>query len=297
MNFKVIAGRHQATFRVEHLGLRYPDERSYILNDSDAQQGLNFYKGIPGLLSVVERRYRWEERKEMYANMLRSEHIPFNLFGPLLLEPSGHIACGVFQQFLAESSISRIQEIKIEWAPCPRGIYLDDRTSFDAYLAGVDTSGKSIGIGVEVKYTEQSYPWGNQEKSRMQDPKKASPYHRVSKASRMYNEDSLVQLATPRYKQIWRNHLLGESLVQNGCLDKFISVLLYPECNTYQKEAGRGYTELLDMKSKDRFVPITYERFIQAGRTVCKTLKPYLEWLDYLEMRYIVREDDCRAHV
>jgi hypothetical protein len=67
---------HQSVFRAKHLGLPFDTYGNYLIKE-DAEKGKNFYDGF-GIFEAV-REYR-RYNKPLYANMLRSEHIPFNFF-------------------------------------------------------------------------------------------------------------------------------------------------------------------------------------------------------------------------
>ena len=77
-------------------------------------------------------------------------------------------------------------------------------------------------------------------------------------------------------------------MIQKGLIDEFISVQLYPEGNLYQKEKSKEYLEQISEQKRNQFLPITYEQFIQTGKSVFKGKTEFEHWLDYLQQRYIV---------
>lgn len=187
-------------------------------------------------------------------------------------------------------AVDRVAKIAFEWKPVGKDHCLADRTSFDVYVTYVrpGTSPTLGAVGVEVKYTERAYSWTKLEKARMFDADSA--YHRVHRASKIYRGDAPGKLATRRLKQLWRNQLLGEGMLQRGAMSRFTSVLLYPSGNKYFGEVVGRYGALLDPAHNGRFVGVTYEHFIASARQLCKTAEA-AAWLDYLARRYVMTDE------
>ncbi|HLK92772.1 MAG TPA: hypothetical protein VKZ18_22965 [Polyangia bacterium] len=281
-DFKRRARLHQSRFRVTTLGL--PACRGYgnRLSAADAIAGKNFYRW-PGMLAAVERRFGLSDTKLTF-DMLRSEHIPFNFFVPLKEHPAmialAREWCGV--------QVAEIISVEIEWAPAPKARFLDDNTSFDAYVEYRAADGVRGAIGIEVKFTERAYPWGKTERRRMFDDQ--SRYLAVHRASGVYGAGGLDLLRTPRFKQLWRNQLLGEAMLQ--CpelgLGHFTSVLLHPKDNAHFVEATREYERLLaPARTSAVFRGVTFESFIERCREHVRTPEER-GWSDYLAARYLV---------
>ena len=76
-------------------------------------------------------------------------------------------------------------------------------------------------------------------------------------ASRTSYRGQLVrnnQLVSDYLRQIWRNHLLGLSMVKNNDIDKFISATLYPSGNDHFQHALSDYrSHLHPSAQKDVF--------------------------------------------
>jgi len=158
---------------------------------------------------------------------------------------------------------------------------LDDNTSFDIYIDY--KNGEEIcGLGIEVKYTEKSYPFGKTEKERMWDDK--SLYNQLSKNSGVYKKEALHKLRTTKLKQAWRNHLLGIKLLELKKLNKFYSVHLYPKANTYQANMCKEYIGCLKEEQQQSFIPITFEHFIETAEKVFTNFK-HRKWIKYLKDR------------
>ncbi|MCF6222901.1 MAG: hypothetical protein L3J34_04145 [Flavobacteriaceae bacterium] len=271
------------------------DNKPYlnILHPDNAKNGANFY--------CYNNPIEWQTLKEWankdkgkkvdftglgLSNMLRSEHIPFNFFYPLeKLRNNNPEFLNSFLEKLLDNNIKvdKITRIKIEFTSnLHKSKLLDDNTSFDAYIEYLDGN-KKCGLGIEVKYTEKSYPYGITEKKRMLD--KDSEYNRITRDSKFYNVESISKLREKKLKQLWRNHLLGIKLVELKELDQFHSVYIYPQGNTYQKEACDKYLDCLVDNKKQSFVLVTFEKFISVASDVLSS-EEHKEWIAYLKKRY-----------
>jgi hypothetical protein len=281
-DFKRRARLHQSKFRATALGLAECRVYGNRLCPADALAGKNFFPW-PGMLAAIERRYGLTDTKLTF-DMLRSEHIPFNFFIPL----REHAAMIPLAREWSGVDVASILSIEIEWAPAPKARFLDDNTSFDAYVEYRAKDGTRGAIGVEVKFTEREYPWGKTEWTRMFDDR--SRYLLVSAGSGIYGADGLELLRTPRFKQLWRNQLLGEAMLQSPALDleHFTSVLLYPKGNAHFVEVTREYEKLLvPARTSATFRAVTFEDFIARCREHARVPEDRA-WADYLAGRYIV---------
>lgn len=274
--FKAAARLHQSRYRSAKLKAGCA-EYGNRLTDPDARTLLNYYGGM-NVRAERERRFSGYSRRRD-ADMLRSEHIPFNLFAPLLTDPglAERVLVGAFGV-----SVGSLIKTRIEWAPSPKEHYLDDGTSFDTYIEGSDQRGKRIGLGVEVKYTEQGYRIGETEKTRVED--KESPYWSVTRGSGRFRDDEAATLADDDIRQMWRNHLLGLAMCQRGELDEFVSAVLYPEGNTHMSAAVEKYRKHLREEAKSGFIGCTYEHYIGS----INGSDEVQNWKQYLAERYLV---------
>lgn len=273
---------HQSRFRAERLKVPCARYGNYLL-EHDARKGLNFFAGF-GIRDAVRKRHPSYSRN-VYANLLRSEHIPFNFFIPLNTDDA--FRRKVFSAWLG-FEVMRIDEVRIEYAPVPRGEFLDDRTSFDAYVEYEDEAGLRGLLGIEVKYTERPYPLGKHSKEDRDILDVGSPYYRVMAASGIYREGWTKGLVRDEYRQLWRNQLLGES-IQQHFRERYAYaslMVLYPEGNTHVASACTGYSGYL-VHPEHTFKALTLEQCITDLRAHT-TSEAYLPWVDYLRDRYII---------
>jgi radical SAM enzyme (TIGR01210 family) len=230
-----------------------------------------------------ECRKEWEELKEWAGkkinflgnglkNMLRSEHIAYNIFFPLekLRQKKDSRLIDLIELWANKTtSIKSIDNIKIEYAPLKA---LDDNTSFDAYIEYTTKSKKKGAIGIEVKYTESSYKYGNTERAEMFNESGESKYLTPTKDCGFYVEGANLRLREKKLKQPWRNHLLGIVLLsgENKLYDEFYSLHLYPSINTYQEDVCNKYRNQLQFQKRCRmnqrlFSLSTQYRFQRRG--------------------------------
>lgn len=284
--FKAIARAHQFSYREIVLGV-INDERNpqVILTEDASKAGLNFCEV-----------YREHIRENMpnkkftasalCSNMLRSEHIPYNIFMPMTLDKE---AARVLFSKLINQNIEGITDIKIEYAGDPerRTEYLYDGTSFDAYIGYKMTDGTLGGIGVEVKYTEKGYPLGEIEKQNINNL--THNYHLITYKSQYYIPDLDIKRFQKEHhiRQVWRNHILGYSMVNRGDIEMFHHIHLYPAGNIhFSDKAIPEYRELLTEKGKESFIDLTYEELFAQMRKYFKTDEQQ-KWIDYLYERYL----------
>lgn len=303
LNGKEIAKKKQVEFKEDTLklkesGLHAGIEYKYILSKADAKKGYNFYcynssewnelqEWAHNNTGQEKKKKRVDFLGEGLRNMLRSEHIPYNMFFPLakLQKTNPDLLKQFLEKLIPGLTISQVTKIKIEYvSELDKSKLLDDNTSFDAYIEYTDGN-KNCGLGIELKYTEKSYPYGKTEKERLYDEK--SKYNLLARNSgyficEFYNfEKSQFK----KIKQLYRNHLLGIKLVDIGELDKFHSVHIYPQGNKYQKQACDTYHLCLTEKGKQSFVPIEFEKFISEASIAFGPES----WIKYLEQRYVFK--------
>ena len=293
--FKRKARAHQIEFRKNYLGVEH-DEYPNVLTFDDAQKGLIFYdrfreeileelkKPIPKTSSAPS--------GQMLTNLLRSEHIPYNIFFPMHKDKNGCKA--LFNHILGKEEISTVTDIKIEFHPEPIEDYLHDHTAFDVYVAYMDTNNNECGIGIEVKYTEKEYPLkeGTSEYAHIKDnngeTRLFTNYLNATIDSEYYKDEvSYDTLVSNKLRQIWRNHILGASMVIHGDIKEFTSITLYPKANVhFCNDAIPAYKELLTDIGKKSFISITYEELFDLMEKYLN-LDDSNNWINYLRYRYL----------
>lgn len=277
-----------------------------LLKWKDAKDGKIFYKGYrDSILKEIEDlkdKGLYAHSGMMMSHTLRSEHIPWNVFYPMsMTEESKENARDVFNSIIQKvspelSKIAKITAIKIEFAPEPKVDYLGDGTSFDTYIEYVAEDGLEGGIGIEVKYTEEGYRPSEKEKTEAILEHKKHLYWDVMKYSHYYIPDAengqdgadWSPLVSNDLRQIWRNHLLGASMVRKGDISHFLSLHLYPSGNTHfygENGAVAEYKKYLSDNGKKTWTAVTFEELFQLIRDNFKS-QEHQVWVSYLESRY-----------
>jgi len=275
---------HQSKYRAKTLNLDFDTYGNY-LTKTDSEAGKNFYENL-GVFEAVKQKYR-KHSKSLYSNMLRSEHVPFNFFIPL--DKNKDLGKEIFNEFMG-GIIKSIDRIEIEHAPKPKENYLDDATSFDTYFEYTHIDNSKGIIGIEVKYTEKEYKLPKNSKQENDIKNENSKYYQVTERCGLYKPDTIVHLKSDKFRQVWRNHILGESilLVDFEKFNHFTSLTIFPKENKHFIHTSIDYVDLL-IDNKNKFIPLTYEDFFIACDKHCTT-KEYKDWLNYLTKRYIVTD-------
>ena len=245
-----------------------------VISADDASRGVNFYPPY------------WDEIRTdlkgktgaILSNVLRSEHIPYNVFFPMRHDLA---KAAILFRALTGRDVATVQDIIIEYAPSPKEKYLDDQTSFDTYIDYMNSQGERCGIGIEVKYTEQGYRIGKGELLKVND--RNSTYYRVTKDSGCFDyggkpeEEFIIDNFGDHergndLRQLWRNHILGLSMMQHPeGVKEFLSVHLYPSLEEILK--GLAVIFLLSGK-KIRFLheALIYGAAAGAGFSLLENL-------------------------
>lgn len=277
---------HQRRWVKSELKVEPSHSKRVLIPAVQAFAGKNFFNNHT--VESVRKRYpkSFKPRKDgtpkpIIADALRSEHIPFNLFAPLVKSIGTEPLISFFAD-LSNTQISDIDQILFEYAPQDAVAILQDNTSFDACIIASQGQRKVV-IGIEVKYTEGPYPWGATEKSQMFN--ESSPYVSVSQESRDIVTDAYESLRNPHLKQIWRNYLLAIATGMAGDCD-FVYIHLYPKSNKYQSTVCESFTDHLTPNGDNKFQPCTYESFINLLETHLP--KSTSDWTQYLTNRYVL---------
>jgi hypothetical protein len=152
---------HQSWYRANVLrvpfgtgpGPQHSGKFGNMLPREDGAKGLNFL--TPDIFEVAKSRVKDEqgmvEEFRLFNNMLSSQPMCFNLFGPFVT--SFNLATEVFKHLLP-NEIEKVTDVKIEYSPEPKEEYLNDRTAFDAFVEFLRPDGRFGFVGIETKLTE-----------------------------------------------------------------------------------------------------------------------------------------------
>lgn len=305
--FKRAARRHQSDYRCKVLGCEHDASHRFgkygaYLKWNDAKVGKNFYLPYwPKIEKAIKDRYPESQPWQLapiYANMLRSEHIPFNIFVPM--RDDMEAAKRVFGEIIGIEQIDRILDILIEYAP-EKQFALNDGTSFDVFVPYQHKDGKLGGIGIEIKYTEVGYPLKKGSKEERDVLGENKEYVKFTSESGYYKDSHVPLSQSPlienNFRQIWRNHILGASMMDNNNIEyplyRFNSVTIFPSKNEHFAHVIPDYEALLTEYGKKSFKGVTYEDFFDILDKYYIT-NGFSQWISYLRSRYLFQ---WRHHV
>jgi hypothetical protein len=298
--------------------------KKVLLSKEDTENGKIFYRDDFGILKkwVEGKRLKTKDKKYIHNDMLCSEHIPFNMFVPLYESESKAYLKEVLNHILDKEiknedikKIKKIHEIEdldsdfkmIEHAPGPPSEYLNDKTSFDVYIEYRNNRKEKCIIGIEIKYTETSYSLekGSAESQKVdkQDPNHDPIYYNVTDYSKAYKGEYIDILKDNKYRQIWRNHILGVSILKKDDEDEnkndkfkhFTSITIYPEGNEHFGKVSEEYVNFLEKGHEYNCLFFSYEKlFDYIENELCKNDERYQKWIKWMRKRYIVNDDEIR---
>ena len=209
-------------------------------------------------LKAVEYRLGHAEPKQMldkdrlYADLLSSMPMCFNLFGPLWEDNE---ACKRAVSAWWPDAPSAAKEVRFEWSP-GRGEadkFIENRSAFDAAII-LENGGI---IGIETKYHEHL------KAEKMPNAERLARYRLISEQSGVFLPGALEKLEGTPLQQIWQDHLLTLSTVLQSDFEcswaKFI--LIYPQANLSFAKGAAEYKELL--KDSSTFEARTIESLLE----------------------------------
>jgi hypothetical protein len=197
------------------------------------------------------------DTERLTTNLLSSTPLTFNLLAPwqaALERASGYLRellpafTGNASQFLFEHSPGRGN---------PK--FTADYTAFDALIRYSDAHGRSGFVAFEIKYSES-----------MREPMaELKPrYDELSEASGLFTDPAATALRTNPLQQLWREHLLAQSMIDHGLYDEGYLVVIAPDLNYHFQDATEAYQAQLREHDdgKVRFITLALEDVIEVIR-------------------------------
>jgi hypothetical protein len=279
---------HQSWYRAHVLGLPYgtgPTSAAgtpsgTMLTRDDGAAGRNFL--TPEIARVARERVAQGggavEPYRLFHNMLSSQPMCFNLFGPLAADYA--LAARLLAPLLPEG-ISEVTSVALEWAPDPASEYLDDGTAFDAYIEYRSKDGRLCALGIETKLTE---PFSQREYDR-------DAYRRwMGSPDSPWRADAERSVQIIAHNQLWRDHLLAVAMKGHAASQHAIARLLvvrHPEDHDCERILS-GYRKLLH-DGDDSLLDLTLNRLID-GWAATTGEGPHSLWLREFRLRYLALE-------
>jgi hypothetical protein len=249
-----------------------------MLRPEHGEQGLNFL--TPAIHAVAVERLRQNkgavEPYRLLNNMLSSQPMCFNLFGPMVRDPE--LATRLWQQVLP-GRVAEVTQVCIEYAPTPAEEYLHDRTAFDAFVEYRRPDGKLSFVGVETKLTEPfSEKHYDREEYRRWMRKPGSPWRR----------EAANRVDEVQHNQLWRDHLLSVAMNNHPgerYVDGQFMLVRHPgdaEC----KAVVRGYQALLRTEDES-FLDMPLDELIATWDNAVGEGDEAEAWLKAFTLRYL----------
>lgn len=194
----------------------------------------------------------------LYADLLSSMPMCFNLFGPLWADPA--LSSSLIRAWCPDMPAD-LDVVRFEWSPGRNvsGRYLENRTSFDVAFDLRLHDGSLATIGVETKYHEHC------KREDTPSAKRLARYRQVAERSGIFHAGAVNEIVGTRLQQVWLDHLLALSLFQdtNSPRSWVKFVLVHPGRNpSYARVASDYRTYLRDSST---FEVMTLESLLDVA--------------------------------
>lgn len=265
--FRACARLLQALWREERglpIGVHQPtqgQERALgsRLDAASARAGRNFLTHHIAKVARYESVYRepgaFIDEDRLWHNMLSSQPLCFNLFGPMKLDDA---LSNRFWSKLFPARMAQVEQVLFEHSP-GRGsaVYTDDNTAFDVLVSGRNAKGQRSFIAIEMKYSES-----------MQEPVagQRARYDELSEASALFKDHRHAALRGAPLQQLWREHLLCRAMLDQGDYKDGMLLVIHPARNADCADSVSAYRSHLvkEHGAQPAFGVLTLEQCVQA---------------------------------
>lgn len=233
------------------------------LDPDSAKQGHNFLTPEIAKLAFRESVYREIgaviEQERLWGNMLSSQPLCFNLFGGLKLDIE---KANRFFRHLFPDYVAAIDNIYFEHSP-GRGNsdFTDDKTAFDVFVVCTTLDGECGFIAFEVKYSEA-----------MTEPLATMRprYEELTSSVGLYHTPRAAVLMGGPLQQLWREHMLSRTMIEQGLYASGRFVVIHPEQNYQCAGAVRGYQKQLASNDPavSGFQVVTLDECVETLRVI-----------------------------
>jgi len=266
-----------------------------MLTEPDGAAGLNFVRNDVYVMALdrLGQDKGVVERFRLLHNLLSSQPMCFNIFGPLKADIE--LATAVWNELrvpwtAADDgssrsrteqpwSVRRVTNVEIEHAPEPVEEYLDDRTAFDAFVEYECRDGSLGFIGIETKLTEPFSP-------KEVDGEKYRRWMRGDRSPWRPDVEAGV-FSDIEHNQLWRDHLLAVALrdhpgskYRHGCL-----ALVRHPLDEHCAKVSADYRALLK-PGDPSFIDLTIEDVVATMETSLGAAR-WEPWMRDLRTRYL----------
>lgn len=217
------------------------------------------------------------DKERLLFNMLSSQPMCFNMFGPLTLNADA--ATQLLRTLPGLSKDLVVTNVRLEHAP-DKTTHLNDHTAFDAFVEYGLPGGRNGFVGVECKLTE---PFSQGRYSF------AERYSRWMAAPNWYwNAGAEQYFSQVRYNQLWRNHLLAFSMLHQGDAkyDEAFCAVVYHDNDSSCDGAMDAYVEHLRPEFRNTLLRWPLGTILDAWSPRAGSVVRQ-EWLTKFHRRYL----------
>jgi hypothetical protein len=278
---------HQSWYRHHVLGLEpgpNPHARGEVygnmLREEDGAAGRNFLSA--DIFAHAQERFPATlGRKEigrLYDNLLGSQTMCFNLFGPLRSAPF-ELAGPLLKRLPDVPQDLTVTSVQFEHAP-EKAKHLNDATSFDAFVEYTRPGGGIGFVGIETKLTEpfsrKHYDFAPRYARWQANPH----WWWMPGAESAFSDVS--------FNQLWRNHLLAFAMLHQdtSTYSEGFCAVVYPRGDTSCVEALAVYRQHLLPGGKATLFEWPLEMVCDLWQAIVPASQPP-EWLKGFRVRYL----------
>lgn len=250
-----------------------------MLSPENGEQGWNFLTRAIHKVAEV----RLSEKKgaiepnRLKNNMLSSQPMCFNLFGPLCADAK--LGTRLIRTLPGMQKIQEVTKVQVEYAP-DKSKHLNDSTAFDAYVEYIGKDGTKGFVGIETKLTE---PFS--QKKYLFDPR----YARWMEHRDWWWKDGVEdEFSRPLFNQLWRNHLLAFSILHQDepAFSAGHCAVVYHDADGKCQKAMREYRKRMKASGDETLLDWSLSRILDAWEPVLEG-REEKEWLKAFRLRYL----------
>ena len=222
-----------------------------LISESAGRAGHNF--ASPAVRDLVARALIYRQRAAMYdatrlrTNLLASQTMAFNLFGPMALDL--RLASKVVQE-LFPGTLAEVSAVRFEYAPA-RGDarFWGDSSAWDVLILGHTAAGVRGLIAIETKFTERYEVSGGKPISEQ--------FQSMVPKTGLYRDSEAAGMMSPAHRQLIREHLMAQAVIDHGMVEAGWFAVVSPYGNHLARRAVEGYASLLQ-EPEGNSVPFSY---------------------------------------
>lgn len=253
-----------------------------MLTPDDGARGLNFITPEIAAHAIGRQKEfpRGIKRHRLLCNMLSSQPMCFNLFGPAAIDPSVALsfACALY----GGRSLSRVVRVILEHEPQPRAEHLADSTSFDAVLELEDSQGELGFLAFETKLTEpfskDRYPITSGSAYQRWIDHERAPWRAPSKSS----------LESVEVNQLFRDHALAVAALHRASSPyRFAALAVVRHAgDTTCADSVAAYRKLVRVDADVPLLDLPLDEVVRRLRPVVAGTT-WASWLEVFNRRYV----------